>query len=1370
MRWFIILFVVVMGILPVSHIQASKLTESNKVERISSDYLYLSDLDYITTNKWSYTGYGSIKKDTNPNGGVITLYVDGETVSFDKGMGVHATGQLTYDISRYSNTYTRFLAKLGIDKSQKGSVWFRISVSKDGNTWESIYQSEPVTGQNNAYSVDLNIKGYKYLRLYVDSNGGNGNDHSVFADARIVKSDYDIASEWYPEIKELSYYDQLLSKNTPDYNYEHNLDLILKREFVSRVGFWTLQNEVKNADTKETIDWLFQDPDALQLLIETGNINNNKIFLTTLTNLYQNYKQILGSTGDAYVYKKMLLALSVTYSTDRTASPLRFSTYTGANMGYDVITRYALLKELYDSNLFPRKEEYQTYPMELMRIVVNISASNEDIIWLRKYSEIRVNNLGKRLDPYMYMAYISPNYNRDPFFDLANKDLYDTKYHLSEFGVTFGIDRTQKTWMVMEAGGICWNISRMGQDLNKVHGIPAIGTYQPQHEAYFVYSEDNAGNGLWNIGNNVFGWGQSYSTWDGGNPYRLLLNWNNKSFALGSSYNSTYILLGQAALNQYEEYQKSFYYGLLANSITDEKQKIDLYQKSLEVLNINLDSYDSLITLYKREQVTSKVWKDLAPQVIDAYTYYPGVMVDVLGLITPYLDQTDTVTIDTAKTIALKKATQTDSTVSLQPNPCKTIANTLLGDNKVELADFSFDGSDAGKIVINEKYEDYDFQVQYSIDGGNTWKVTKEHKISLTKAELTSITSELDIQVKISGLNEIYMIDILEGEAISTSTLAQNDEENRLLGKVTSLEYRYDDQETWNDYTSTTRFEGEQKVHVRYKAHGRYLIGGEQTYVFHADDTDTTKQYIPVDHIELVSTGTAAQNGQEAVNMIDANPLTSWHTIYNKVATDKSYVVTFDQVKYLSKISYDPAGVNGRIKSVEIYTSLDGINWTLSGQTSTNWANNENRKELVLDTSVATKYVKIVALATYGNTTGEINKYVSGKRFNFYEDQTKTYQETATINYSINSLTNQNVVATLELPEGATAFETTHIFTENGTYTFSYEDLNGNKQTIEAVVTWIDKELPTATVTYDVSTWTNFVVKATLENFSKENVKILNGDADGSYIFSENGTYVFEIQDEAGNIGQVTAKVTWIDLVPPTAEIKYERTEKGTILATIINVSEPVTYQDNINSYEFLENGTYEFVLTDRAGNSTLLLATVTTIEKEPDDSKDDPIDQPTDDEKDPEKPSDEENGSTEKEPDDNKESSNQTNSEGPKKETQTNSSNQENNSSSTEKEEPNDSKQEDHKEQVEDTSKPSDKTDQHRTKKKNLVDDFIDRLLYKTDYDGIDYMIIGCTLIGIFVLSITISKRRHRIIIKKKEESTEQKDRISKDQKSDNN
>lgn len=946
-----------------------------------------------------------------------------------------------------------------------------------------------------------------------------------------------VISKSYKEIQPISYYDEIISKTTPEDNYKNNFSLVLKREFINRIGYDKLEKSIKDDQTgemKETINWIFNDEEALQLFIEAGNMDDSLKCLNSLNKLYQNNKGILTDKENGLIYKKMLIALSVSYGTDKILSPLKFS---AQQTSYDILERYRIMKKIYDESLFPRKKEFKNYSMELIRFIMNDSIENSEVEWLRGYSEFKYpNDLDQRLNPYSYMPYVSPDYNQNKLYDPNNYNMYNNKYKLSEYNIPYGLNKdgskTPRTWMVMEAGGICWNISRLGQNLNKVHGIPAVGIYQPGHEAYLTYSEDSNGKGLWNIGNNISGWGQSCTAWYGGNRYRLLFNWNNKPFTKMNVNNSQvgnnagYQLLGQAALNDYKNYQESFYYNLIANSYSNLKKKEEIYNKSLEKLNINLDTYENLINNYKQQgNKTSEDWKILSKKIINSYTYYPMAMVDLLKLIEPYMDNDDIIEIDMLKTEALNNATKATNKETLQPNACKEIANALMGTDKVDLASFSFDGENAGKIVMNPKYDDYDFQVQYSLDGGKSWKATLQHKILLSREEIESITVENDIKVKISGSNEIFTIDIIPGEDISLNSLAMNDEENIFVGKTNNLQYSTDGGISWNDYNSSINFNDKQSIKARYKANGRHLAGNSMNFEFTKDTNPETIKYISIKNLTFVSAG-ISQDGQSPENMIDASPFTTWHTKYRQVATDKSYVINFDKIRYLSQITYDPAGLNGRIKSAKIYVSLDGKEWTLAGEHQ-NFANDESRKTILLPESMPAKYVKIEATETYGNAEGP-NKYVSGKRFNYYEDLTKKYKEPE-IQYSISSLTNQDVVATIQLPAGFSAVgDTSHIFKENGVYNFTYKDINNKEHILKAEVNWIDKKAPTATVEYNITEPTNLNVRATLKNFSEENVIILNADEDGSHTFIQNGKFTFEIQDKAGNIGYVDSEVTWI--------------------------------------------------------------------------------------------------------------------------------------------------------------------------------------------------------------------------------------------------
>lgn len=228
------------------------------------------------------------------------------------------------------------------------------------------------------------------------------------------------------------------------------------------------------------------------------------------------------------------------------------------------------------------------------------------------------------------------------------------------------------------------------------------------------------------------GWGSSCTTWYGGNATRLLFNWNNKYFTTKiingnqRGNNAGYQLLGQAALNDYEKYSKSFYYNLIANSYADVNEKEKIYNEALKAFRLNLDSFDGLLNTYKELRKPSAEWKVLAKKVIDTYTYYPMAMVDLLKVIESNLDENDVVEIDILKTAALNKALQATEENCLQPGATKEIARDLLGTSKVDLASFSFDGENAGKIVLNSKYDDYNFQVQYSLDNGTSWKATQE--------------------------------------------------------------------------------------------------------------------------------------------------------------------------------------------------------------------------------------------------------------------------------------------------------------------------------------------------------------------------------------------------------------------------------------------------------------------------------------------------------------------------------------------------------------------------------------------------------------------------------------------------------------------
>ena len=109
----------------------------NNSNQSVKQYQYLSDIEYI--KNLSSTGYGPIKLDQNLDGDKITLNVDGEVLEFNKGIAAHATSTVVFDVSSYSNTYSRFTTYVGLDRSRGNNgngVKFKIMTSSDGKTWE----------------------------------------------------------------------------------------------------------------------------------------------------------------------------------------------------------------------------------------------------------------------------------------------------------------------------------------------------------------------------------------------------------------------------------------------------------------------------------------------------------------------------------------------------------------------------------------------------------------------------------------------------------------------------------------------------------------------------------------------------------------------------------------------------------------------------------------------------------------------------------------------------------------------------------------------------------------------------------------------------------------------------------------------------------------------------------------------------------------------------------------------------------------------------------------------------------------------------------------------------------------------------------
>lgn len=235
-------------------------------------------------------------------------------------------------------------------------------------------------------------------------------------------------------------------------------------------------------------------------------------------------------------------------------------------------------------------------------------------------------------------------------------------------------------------------------------------------------------------------------------------------------------------------------------------------------------------------------------------------------------------------------------------------------------------------------------------------------------------------------------------------------------------------------------------------------------------------------------------------------------------------------------------------------------------------------------------------------------------------------------------------------PEDVSLVNDTKVYdvAENGTYTYRVTDKVGNSRDASVTIDNIDSILPTGSSTR-YKGWTNDNVWIDVigqdEESGLDRIEYVGGGSisdapirewDGQksraerFTATENGTYRFKITDRAGNTEEVIQTVTNIDRTVPDLTIEqsdswvntdvpltavmsdrnnqgdrisgayeiYMKREDGTQTDTYVVEDSENTTDTFKQLFTATENGTYTFVLTDRAGNVTEVDHEVTTIDR----------------------------------------------------------------------------------------------------------------------------------------------------------------------------
>ncbi len=1070
------------------------LTRANN-ESSQNDFVYLSDIPYVASQ--SSAGWKQITMDKTTDNTSISLRINGNPFEFSKGIFAHAKSVVVYDLTNYQN-YTYFTTWYGISSHMggNGSVKFYIYTSEDGKTWKLETEENPevMTGNSNAKFVKIDIRGKKYLKLYADPNGGNGQDHSLYADAKFITNDY--TENVTPTVEE---YDELLKEYEGQPIQGEYEFLLLKREFVNKAGQFILNSYANDSKQKETLEWLMSDKDTLNMYMMGGAPDGGYYnSLKELSRLYHAYKEDFtitektktGKITYGELYKKMAISLSLTHSTK---VYLWMQANKSVNVS-DAVERYKIFKQLHKNNQFVVSNRldqtpiFETLEIEEMRYVLNNIIDDESIVWLNEYTQQYIDaNPGKEqvyLQPHYYMNYIWPDYSRPELHDEKNKDYYNIKYGVyknredlssltgshaqwktglnyklpegeanrvngifSHYNVTWS-PGTYKLWMNIEAGAVCGGISKIGSNIRGVHGMPSSVISQPGHAALIYYQQNSEGKGYWSIDNDVSGWAMSGKTER--LSIRMPLGWGNDSYVNG--WAASYIVLAQEAINDFDAYEQAEKLIMLANVYKDDTGKYEKYlREALKVESINIDAWWELIKLYQRDHTkTEKDYYCLAEEIGEALKDFPLPMYNLINLLKANLtSQEYDFKFTILQTRLLNEGATANSETSnvLQPGITNTVAKYLLGQVDTDLASFSFDGENAGKIVLSNRFDNAGIRIDYSLNKGKKWTevyfdANEEHKIKLTKEEIESITSENDIWVHIvgTGYNEddIFKIDITQ--AVVPSTISANDLENRVMGVTNVYEWRYvtlsgEDSENYTpwekiDITNRTvtpvsdwvsyeqenpRFTGEKYVEVRIRATGTYVPSNSQVYKFTADNQSRGRTYIPIENLSVLRASSEATGNQgHKENAIDGLMSTRWHSNYSGGDSQRFIDIEVKpnedgSLRYISGLQYVPVqsgNGNGRIRHGKMYVSNDGENW--KEVADFNSGNGSANTEITLKESVQAKYVRLQAITNWGDG----RNFITAVMINLFEDLDGE-RPRAQVEYSTKDVTTEAVNVTL---------------------------------------------------------------------------------------------------------------------------------------------------------------------------------------------------------------------------------------------------------------------------------------------------------------------------------------------------------------------
>ncbi|PFA13560.1 chitin-binding protein [Bacillus cereus] len=685
----------------------------------------------------------------------------------------------------------------------------------------------------------------------------------------------------------------------------------------------------KDAEHQKFLSWTMKNTDVMNTYLEGGSpTGNNPV------NALEIWNTIWNADADSHqgLYLKLAIATSLAH-----AEPIKYWTN---NKPINPLTRYQHYKSADQNNeLLPC---FRTYDVWHLRLVVNTWSPEEDLTWARKMINTEHPEL-KSQDKIGTSAYLIQyvTNNKDGVSVQAGNDaFYGSGWNLSS---------------IYRNGAVCGGISKFGVQVSQAFGVAAMPVTQPGHCALIWNDKPSS----WNLGNDIFGWGES------GRHDVTVIPWSDNSL----KNQVPNILLFENAGRDSVKLDQSERLRWLAKAISSSAKKSAIYKTATNILPINVLVWKDYVSLMlQNPNVTDAEWQELNNSIVSSFANEPRPMMDLLAQIKSHVLNTS----DRAKlqqyTLNILNAFSTITNVNE-----KQVANNIKAQMPslgLCLATFSFDGANAGKLMGIKT------DTEYSIDGGKTYKAATSNDMLLSNEEISAINSTDGILTRVIGTEQPLLIPI--GKAGKVNVYA-NDDENSVFGLDGTMEFSIDQGSHWTKYNPAApnlpNLTGNVTLTVRKFATGLNPAGDAVNLKF----TDTSVAgLIPRQNLSIAGFSSQQDSdGNAATNAIDGNPATMWHTFWN--GSDKAPYITLklNEVTNISQLAYVPrqgGNPNGNITSYNIYTSMDGINFTKVA-TGT-WEDNNLTKNASFS-KVNAQYVKLEVVSGHGGfaSASEIKLY-----------------------------------------------------------------------------------------------------------------------------------------------------------------------------------------------------------------------------------------------------------------------------------------------------------------------------------------------------------------------------------------------------------